>query len=132
MNQKHLKTTLDPTLKNLPSRPGVYIMKNASGGILYVGKSVNLKSRVNSYFNGNGHLNAAKSQMVGQVKDIDWIETGSEVEALVLETNLIKKHRPKYNVLMKDDKNLAYIVFAEGPVSEVFKARQKPARGAYF
>ncbi len=107
-------------------------MKNTQGTILYVGKSVNLKSRVHSYFNGHGSLNAAKTQMVGQVADIEWLETGTDVEALVLETNLIKKHRPKYNVLMKDDKNLSYIVFSEGPVSEVFKGRQKPPRGIYF
>lgn len=127
-----MKHSLDPILANLPSRPGVYIMKNTSGTILYVGKSVNLKSRVHSYFNGHGSLNAAKSQMVTQVADIEWLETGSDVEALVLETNLIKKHRPKYNVLMKDDKNLSYIVFNDGPVSEVYKSRQKSVKGTYF
>lgn len=87
---------------------------------------------MSSYFNGTGSLNAAKVQMVHQVENIEWIETSSEIEALVLETNLIKKHRPKYNILMKDDKNLSYIGISGGPVGEVFRTRQKPESGTYF
>lgn len=116
---------LEPILKKLPNRPGVYLMQGKNETILYVGKSVNLKSRVNSYFHPQSVLNAGKTQMVKQVETIDWIETTTEVEALVLETNLIKKHRPKYNVLMKDDKNLSYIVINEETVGEVHKTRIK-------
>ena len=127
-----MKAKLKALLSHLPHRFGVYLMKNAEGKILYVGKSVDLKNRVNSYFNGKGKLNAAKSQMVGQIADIDTIETANELEALVLETNLIKKHRPKYNILMKDDKDLAYIVVSSDPIPEVYKTRQKSERGTYF
>lgn len=84
-------------------------MKNSSGKIVYVGKSVNLKSRVNSYFNGTSSLGPAKRQMVEKIASVEIIETRSETEALILETNLIKELRPKYNVLMKDDKDLAYV-----------------------
>lgn len=84
-------------------------MKDSKGGVLYVGKSVNLKSRVSSYFRENADLNPAKKQMVTKVRDIEIIICQTEVEALVLETNLIKHLSPKYNILMKDDKNLTYI-----------------------
>lgn len=123
---------LENTLAHLPERPGIYIMIDLSETILYVGKSVSLKSRVNSYFNGTGSLNAAKAQMVHQVVRIDTIETASDIEALVLETNLIKKHRPKYNILMKDDKNLSYIVVPNDAVGDVYRTRQKPDRGTVF
>ncbi len=127
-----MKKQIESTLKLLPPRPGVYQMLGDAGHILYVGKSIHLKNRVNSYFNGTSKLNAAKAQMVGQIRDIEWIETASEIEALVLETNLIKKYRPKYNILMKDDKNLSYVVIGNGPVSEVYRTRQKPERGTFF
>lgn len=127
-----MKAKISEILTLLPGRPGVYQMFGKTGKILYVGKSVHLKSRVSSYFNGTGSLNAAKVQMVHQVENIEWIETSSEIEALVLETNLIKKHRPKYNILMKDDKNLSYIGISSGPVGEVFRTRQKPESGTYF
>ncbi len=104
-----MKAKISDLLRLLPARPGVYQMFGKTKKVLYVGKSIHLKSRVSSYFNGTGSLNAAKAQMVGQVENIEWIETSSEIEALVLETNLIKKFRPKYNILMKDDKNLSYI-----------------------
>ncbi len=107
-------------------------MKNAGGEIIYVGKSKNLKSRVNSYFARIEDLTVAKRSMVGQIDDIQIITTQTEIEALVLETNLIKKHRPKYNILMKDDKNLSYIVVSDGPVQEVFRTRVKPTKGTFF
>lgn len=84
-------------------------MKDKAGKVIYVGKSINLKSRVSSYFRDTGGLTLAKKQMVGKISDIETILCESEVEALVLETNLIKHLTPKYNILMKDDKNLAYI-----------------------
>jgi excinuclease ABC subunit C len=70
--------------------------------------------------------------MVEQIASISIVTTQTEIEALVLETNLIKKHRPKYNILMKDDKNLSYIVIGNGPVEEVYRTRQKPSSGTYF
>ena len=97
-------------IKKFPQEPGIYMMRDASEAIIYVGKSKNLKSRVGSYFARTEDLNAAKRSMIEQVATISIATTQTEIEALVLETNLIKKHRPKYNILMKDDKNLSYIV----------------------
>ena len=85
------------------------MMKDGQGKILYIGKSVNLRHRVASYFQGGSLLNFGKKSMVSQVHDIEVIPTISGTEALVLETNLIKSHLPKYNIFMKDDKNLAYL-----------------------
>ena len=119
-------------IKKFPQEPGIYMMKDVSGAIIYVGKSKNLKSRVGSYFARTEDLNAAKQSMVEQVAAISIVTTQTEIEALVLETNLIKKHRPKYNILMKDDKNLSYIVVGGGPVGEVYRTRQKPLTGTYF
>ena len=127
-----MKEAIQNILSKLPKKPGVYLMKDTSGTIIYTGKSVNLKSRVSSYFMEKASLNFAKKQMVTKVADIEWIETGSEVEALVLETNLIKKHLPKYNILMKDDKNLTYIKITNDPVPEVIKTRKKTSEGTYF
>ena len=98
-----------------------------------MGKSVNLRSRTTSYFNKNADLNAGKRQMVTQVETVEYIQTANETEALVLETNLIKKHLPKYNVLMKDDKNLAYIKITADAVPQVVKTRiKRPGDGEYF
>jgi len=103
-------------------------MLNKKGVIIYVGKSVNLKSRVSSYFRKNADLNFAKKQMVKQVDKIEIIETLNETEALVLEINLIKRFSPKYNVLMKDDKNLTYICVTSEIIPRVIKVRNKRIR----
>lgn len=124
---------IENLLKNLPSTPWVYQMKDAMGKVIYVWKSINLKSRVSSYFRDKGGLTLAKKQMVGKIIDIETILCESEVEALVLETNLIKHLTPKYNILMKDDKNLAYIKITPWPVPEIIKTRQKSQDGwLYF
>lgn len=96
-------------LKNVPLSPGVYLWKDASGTILYVGKSKVLRDRMRSYFGAPRGLSGKTRRMVGLVADFDYILTSSELEALVLEMNLIKQHRPKYNVLLKDDKSYPYI-----------------------
>jgi excinuclease ABC subunit C len=96
-------------LANLPHTPGVYQMRDAGGKVIYVGKSKNLKSRVSSYYLRTEDLSMAKRQMVDKIADIEILLCTTEVEALVLETNLIKHLSPKYNILMKDDKNLSYI-----------------------
>lgn len=98
-------------LKSLPTKPGVYLMKDAAGEIIYVGKALNLRNRVRSYFHAqNAPITSPKlHQLVSQVAQIDFIVTGSEVEALILECNLIKKHRPRFNVRLKDDKRYPYI-----------------------
>ena len=130
---KELTEHLDKILKNLPTDPGVYQMKEKSGKVIYVGKAKNLKNRVKSYFDRTSELTAAKKQMVIRITDIETIICATEVEALVLETNLIKHLTPKYNILMKDDKNLAYIKITNSPVPELIKTRQKfKDGGEYF
>src|SRR5918911_5414962 len=96
-------------LKNVPQVPGVYIWKDAFGKILYVGKSKSLRDRMRSYFGAPRGLSSKTRRLVQLIADFDYILTSSELEALVLEMNLIKQHRPKYNVLLKDDKSYPYI-----------------------
>ncbi|MFQ5406920.1 MAG: excinuclease ABC subunit UvrC [Anaerolineales bacterium] len=101
----HLQTLLD----NLPTRPGCYLMKDGQGKIIYVGKAVNLRNRVRSYFHASADHNAKTRELVSRIEDIEWIVVASELEALLLEYNLISRHKPKYNVRWKDDKKYPYI-----------------------
>ncbi len=94
---------------NFPTSPGVYLMKGGRGKILYVGKAKNLRARLSSYFRGDAGLTVKTAALVGRVESVDVLLTSSEKEALLLESSLIKKHRPRYNVVLKDDKN--YILF---------------------
>jgi excinuclease ABC subunit C len=96
-------------LKQLPDSPGVYLMKDAEGNILYVGKAANLRHRVRSYFSAGQKLSPKIQRMVARINDIDFFITTSEQEALILELNLIKRHRPLYNVSLKDDKTFPYL-----------------------
>jgi excinuclease ABC subunit C len=96
-------------LEGMPSRPGCYLMKDRDGKVIYVGKAINLKNRVRSYFHASASHSPKINEMVSQIEDIEWIVVGSELEALILEMNLIKRHRPKYNVRLKDDKRYPYI-----------------------
>ena len=100
---------LPPTLNGLPAKPGCYLMKSADGTVIYVGKAVNLRSRVRSYFQPSADHGRKVAELVTHVADVEWIVVGSELEALILEMNLIKRHRPKYNVRLKDDKRYPYI-----------------------
>jgi len=100
---------VEEKLKLLPDKPGVYIMKNAEGRIIYVGKAIVLKNRVRQYFqSGKNHTPKVRA-MVSHIADFEIIMTASEVEALILECNLIKKHRPRYNISLKDDKSYPYV-----------------------
>jgi excinuclease ABC subunit C len=101
----HLKGILD----TLPAKPGCYMMKNAEGTIIYVGKAISLKNRVRSYFHGDSSHDNKTRRLVREIIDIEWILVGSELEALILEMNLIKRHRPKYNIRLKDDRRYPYI-----------------------
>jgi len=96
-------------IKGLPSRPGVYLFKDAGGNILYVGKAVNLRHRVSSYFGAGQKLTPKIGRMVANIADLEYFVTGSEQEALILELNLIKRHHPRYNVRLKDDKTFPYL-----------------------
>jgi excinuclease ABC subunit C len=107
-------------------------MKDAKGGVMYVGKAKSLYSRVGSYFVKTSDLSVAKRQMVAKIVDIEIITCQTEVEALILETNIIKHLTPKYNILMKDDKNLAYLKITNSPVPELIKTRQKIRDGGIY
>lgn len=116
---------------SLPLLPGVYLMKNKEGKIIYIGKAKALKNRVTSYFRSNASHNEKVRKMVSKVYDFDFIVTTSEFEALVLECSLIKQNKPKYNILLKDDKGYSYIKISneEYPrITAEFKNNEKGAR----
>ena len=98
-------------LASLPEKPGVYIYRDSGGKVIYVGKAKVLKNRVRSYFSG-GKKDLKTQQLAARVADIDFIVTGNELEAFILENNLIKEHKPKYNILLKDDKSYPYIMIS--------------------
>ncbi len=125
----HLKGILD----TLPQKPGCYIMKNAAGEVIYVGKAVNLRSRVRSYFQEHADHERKVIKMVSQITDLEWIVVGSELEALIFEMNLIKKHRPRFNVRLKDDKRYPYIkVHLNDPFPKVTVTRQMVRDGSRY
>jgi excinuclease ABC subunit C len=97
-------------LDNLPQKPGCYLMKDEAGKVIYVGKAVNLRSRVRSYFQSGADRDPKTGKLVRHIADIEWILVGSELEALILEMNLIKRYRPHYNIRLKDDKRFPYIL----------------------
>ncbi len=120
-------------LSTLPAKPGCYLMKNAGGTIIYVGKAISLKNRVRSYFHADASHDAKTRRLVREIADIEWILVGSELEALILEMNLIKKHRPKYNVRLKDDKRYPYIkVHWAEPFPKVTVTRQMAEDGSRY
>jgi excinuclease ABC subunit C len=100
-------------LKSLPKQPGCYIFRDEAGDVLYVGKAIDLRSRVRSYFRKSHGLDNRKMRMVAKVRDLECIVVDSELEALVLECNLIKEHRPPYNVILRDDKSYPFIVLTK-------------------
>lgn len=103
-----ISNNIKETLKKLPNESGVYIYKDANGTVIYVGKAKNLKNRVRSYFNSTD-LNYKTRVLVSNIADLNYIVTANELEALLLENNLIKKYKPKYNILLKDDKGYPYL-----------------------
>ena len=120
-------------LATLPTKPGCYLMKNAEGKIIYVGKAINLKNRVRSYFHADSSHDNKTRRLVREIADIEWIVVGSELEALILEMNLIKKHRPKYNVRLKDDKRYPYIkVHWNEPFPKITVTRQMVEDGSRY
>lgn len=121
-------------LKKLPEKPGVYIMHDASDAIIYVGKAVKLRNRVRQYFRPSHNEGIKKDQMVKQIARFEYIITDSELEALILECNLIKEHRPKYNTMLRDDKTYPYIKVTLGEeFPRVLFCRQiKKDKSKYF
>ena len=125
---------IEEELKKLPSLPGVYIMHDEQDAIIYVGKAISLKNRVRQYFQKSRNLGIKKEQMVEHIARFEYIVTDSELEALVLESNLIKEHCPKYNTMLKDDKNYPFIKVTAGEAfPRIMTARSmKKDKSKYF
>ena len=121
-------------LKNLPDAPGVYLMKNKAGEILYVGKARSLKKRVSSYFSKSNRDTRLAARHLGRLaKDVDFIVTDNETEAFILENNLIKKHKPFYNIQLKDDKTfLCLRVDMSHPFPSIVPVRRPKRDGRLY
>ena len=116
----------------LPQKPGVYIMKDSGGNIIYIGKAKTLCNRVSQYFGSQNNHTRKVCKMVENVSDFDYIVVNSEFEALVLECNLIKQHKPKYNILLKDDKGYSYVKVTRGVWKKISAVKQKTDDGATY
>ncbi len=125
--------SLSEKLDSLPIRPGVYQFRSADGKTLYIGKAANLRNRVRQYFHRSLAAGPRIQAMVAKIADVELIMTDTEVEALILESNLIKQLRPRYNVVLKDDKGYPYIIVTKEPFPRVFVTRRRiPGAGRYF
>lgn len=125
---------LQEELKKLPGRPGVYIMRDDRDAIIYIGKAVNLSRRVHQYFQASHDEGIKKKRMVSHIRRFEYIVTDSELEALVLENNLIKEHRPRYNTMLTDDKTYPYIKVTTGETYPriLFSRQMKKDKSRYF
>ncbi|MGB9612787.1 MAG: GIY-YIG nuclease family protein, partial [Candidatus Margulisiibacteriota bacterium] len=124
-------TSLKDKLKSLPNKPGVYLFKDKSGQVIYIGKAKSLRKRVSSYFRAKPDIKI--SVLLDRLYDIDYLVTGSELDALLLEDELIKKYKPRYNVALRDDKAYPYLkltVTEEWP--RLFLVRRKEKNGALY
>lgn len=127
-----LPLSLKEKIAALPTKPGVYLHKNAEGGIIYVGKAKNIRQRVRQYFDTNRIADAKTRALVTKIADIEVIVTDSEAEALLLENNLIKEHKPRYNILLKDDKTYPFIRITNEPYPRVFATRKVIRDGSRY
>ncbi|MEE8120936.1 MAG: GIY-YIG nuclease family protein, partial [Anaerolineales bacterium] len=124
---------LKPLLQGIPNKPGCYLMKDKESRVIYVGKANNLRSRVRSYFHDAANHSRKTAEMVLKIEDIEWIVVSSELEALILEMNLIKRYRPKYNIHLKDDKRYPYIqILWKDPFPKVTVTRRVLDDGARY
>ena len=124
--------TVAEKLKRLPTSAGIYVHKNAAGKIIYVGKAKNLRNRVRQYFQSSRHQDYKTRQLVKLIADFEFIVVDSEVEALILESNLIKKHRPRFNILLKDDKSYPHIKLTNEPFPKVVVTRKIVRDGSHY
>src|SRR6187431_1713506 len=123
---------LQEKLKSLPIAAGIYLHKNADGKILYVGKAKNLRNRVRQYFQSSRNQDAKARRLVRAIADFEFIVVDNEVEALVLESNLIKKHKPRFNVMLKDDKQYPHLKMTNEPFPKVVITRKVLKDGASY
>ncbi|MBD0349387.1 MAG: GIY-YIG nuclease family protein, partial [Thermoleophilia bacterium] len=127
-----MAAALESKLKSLPARPGVYLFRDANGDVLYIGKAKSLRPRVRSYFQ-KGDGRRTMRDLSPRIADLDVIVTQSEVEALHLEQNLVKRHRPPFNVRLRDDKSFPYIaVTVEDDYPRVMFTRERHRRGVVY
>ena len=126
-----MNSVLEDKIKNLPSKPGVYQFKNDKDKVIYVGKARNLKNRVRSYFHSNV-TNAKTEALVKKINDVELVVTDSEIEALVLENNLIKELKPRYNIDLKDDKSFPFIKITNEPFPQVYSTRRVIKDGSKY
>jgi excinuclease ABC subunit C len=125
--------TLDEKLQNIPAQPGCYLHKNAKGEILYVGKARNLRSRVRQYFQNSRPLDTKTQELVARITDLEIIVTDTEAEALILESNLIKQHQPRFNVRLRDDKSYPHLKLTiNEDFPRIFKTRRVEKDGAAY
>ena len=127
-----MNTGLNEKIKNIPTKPGVYQFKNDVGEIIYIGKAKNLRSRVRSYFQKNKYQTPKNQSMIKRITDLDWIVVSTEVEALLTEANLVKEHKPHYNINLKDDKSFPYIRITREPYSRIFITRDIVKDGSRY
>jgi len=123
---------IEQALENLPAAPGVYLFRNAAGAVIYVGKARSLRPRVRSYFHDSGPFDPKKQALVSKIDALEIIVTDSEVEALLLENNLIKEHSPRYNIRLKDDKSYPSIVVTNEPFPRIFPTRNIRRDGSRY
>src|SRR5919201_2628583 len=124
---------LEARLSALPQSPGVYLFRGASGDVLYVGKAKSLRSRVRSYFRREAYATARTAELVDRIDDIEFVGAESETEALFLEQNLIKRHRPPFNIRLRDDKSYPYIaVTVSDEYPRVMFTRERHRRGVQY
>ena len=129
--KEDIQTYLKGIVNNLPETPGCYQYLDDSGTIIYVGKAKNLKRRVSSYFNKEQQTRKTRL-LVAHIRDIRYIVVKTEEDALLLENNLIKRYKPHYNVLLKDDKTYPSIAISTEYLPRIFKTRQRGKRGATY
>ncbi|MDQ3283953.1 MAG: excinuclease ABC subunit UvrC, partial [Acidobacteriota bacterium] len=125
---------LKARLKEIPERPGVYLHKNGEGEVIYVGKARNLRNRVTSYIVGRGARDTKTMTLIHEIESIDFVTTNNELEAILLENNLIKAHQPRYNILLRDDKSYPYlkVTLSEDYPRVVFTRRMDRKKGDLF
>ncbi len=127
-----LPEVVQQKLAALPRATGVYLMRNSKGVVIYVGKAVDLTSRVRSYFHASAQEDSKTRHLVAEIADLEWILTHSEVEALILEANLIQKHRPRYNIRLKDDKRYPYLKITHEDFPKVLITRRMERDGGQY
>jgi excinuclease ABC subunit C len=131
-HRERVAMTIDEKLKILPTLPGCYLHKSGKGKIIYIGKAKNLRNRVRSYFQSARSHDAKTRELVARIADFDYIVTDTEAEALILESNLIKLHQPRYNVLLKDDKQYPHIKLTNEPFPRAVLVRRIASDGASY